>query len=300
MSKIGMWSPAANDDQLHLASQAYDRVATAALAAGNTGTAGIRQITGSDQHGATVTAVDTNWKAFDAATLAGIPATAQAATHVAAALTQYATESADHRRKVINLAIEAGALIVVGGALTLFSFGTSAGLAVARIAILLAQALTLAAGLSGAVATIVATSLTAAAFGAVEGFLSSIIAQAGKAVLADGNGISLTETMTWTGIGAASGAIIAPSPPVPAPASAPAGQHDATTMMPSPTGSRQPAQRSHVASIISLSSIPAAPRQIASTVQSGPTLHSQESLSNRPHTAGPNPGEEWPVVTRPT
>lgn len=178
------------------------------LAAGQIGSAGARLVIG-DNHGVAIDAFESRWAHYDGTPVAGLPATAQAAADVATALSRFAREVEDAKRKIINLAIEIGATIAVGIGMAIFSFGTSAGLAAARTAMLVARGLTVALGLSGIASTIAATMLVGAAFGAVEGFIGSIVAQVAETVLPDGTGISLAKTMSWTGGGAVGGAVFA-------------------------------------------------------------------------------------------
>jgi len=207
MSKVELWWPLAEGVQLRTAAGGFAALAVAVRKAASTGSSGAWLVS-SGNSGNTIDAFDWYWAKYDGDGEAGLPATAQAADNVAAALNQFADKVDEAKHKIINLAIEIGATIAVGVGLALFTVGTSAGAAAARTAMLVARALTIAAGLSGVVSTIVATMLVGAVFGAVEGFTSSIIAQIGKATLSDGKGISLAETMAWTGLGAAVGPLV--------------------------------------------------------------------------------------------
>lgn len=209
ISKVGLWWPLAEEDQLRQAAAAYERVATAVLAAAETGSSGARLVTGGGNRGEAIDAFDKHWAQFDGECEAGLPATAQAASNVAAALKQFADEVDDAKKKIIDLAIEIGATIAVGVGMALFTFGGSAAAASARTAMLVARGWMIARGLSSVAATIVTALLAGATFGAVEGFVSSIVAQVGKQVLNDGPGITLSETMSWTATGAAAGAATA-------------------------------------------------------------------------------------------
>ncbi len=209
ISKVGLWWPLAEEDQLRQAAGAYERVATSVRAAAGTGSSGAAMVTGGAQNGAAVSAFGEHWGQYDGRADAGLPCTAQAAETVAAALRKFADEVSKAKRKIINLAIEIGATIAVGVGLAFFTFGTSAGAAAARTAMLVARGVTIAMGLSGIASTIVATMLVGAAFGAVEGFIGGIVAQVAKTVLSDGDGVSVSETMSWTAWGAGAGAVTA-------------------------------------------------------------------------------------------
>lgn len=184
ISKVGLWWPLAEEDQLRQAAAAYEQVASAVLAASGTGSAGAGLVTGGNS-GSGIDAFHAHWGTYDK----GLPATAKAATQVAAALNQFAKQVDEAKRRITNLAIKIGATIAVGVGLALFTFGGSAAAAAARTAMLVARGWLIAQGLSGVVASIVTTLLAGAAFSAVEGFLSSIVAQVGKIVLSDGDGI---------------------------------------------------------------------------------------------------------------
>ncbi len=203
ISKVGLWWPLAEEDELRRAAGGYERVAAAVRGAASTGSAGA-QVLGVNRGPATE-AFATHWAQFDGSAEAGLPATAEAATEVARALRAFAGEVEEAKRKIINLAIEIGATIAVGVGMALFTFGTSAGVAAARTAMLVARGFTIAMGLSGVVATIVAGALVGAVFGAVEGFISGIVAQIATTVLSDGDGVSFGETMSWTAWGAGTG-----------------------------------------------------------------------------------------------
>ncbi len=206
ISRVGLWWPLAEQDQLRLAAGAYERVASAALAAAANGSAGARLVTESNR-GEAISAFSEHWASYDGTYSAGLPATAAAAAQVSGALREFADAVENAKRQIINLAIEIGASIAVGAALALFTFGTSAGAAAARVAMVVARRAAVAAGLTGVAQTIVATLLVGAAFGSVEGFLSSIVAQVTQQVLSDGPGISVGETMSWTAVGAATGLV---------------------------------------------------------------------------------------------
>ncbi len=209
ISKVGLWWPLAEEDQLRRAAAAYQRVESAVLAAAQESSGGATLVTGQGQQGAAVAAFTTHWAQFDGTAEAGLPATAAAAARVAAALRRFADEVTEAKRKIINLAIEIGASIAVGIGLALFTFGTSAGVAAARTAMLVVRGLTVAAGLSGIAATIVATMLGGVFFGAVEGFISGIVAQVATTVFSDGDGVSWGEAMTWSLWGAGTGGAFA-------------------------------------------------------------------------------------------
>ncbi len=209
ISKVGLWWPLAEEDQLRQAAAAYEKVAHAILSAAGTGTAGASIVTGGGNKGAAIDAFGRHWAQFDGGSPGGLPATAKAAASVAAALQTFAHKVEVAKRKIINLAIEIAATIAVGVAMAWFSFGTSAGAALLRTAMLVARGFTIAIGLSGAASTIVATALVGGVFGAVEGFLGSIVAQIGKTVLSDGDGINFGETMSWTLWGGAGGFVFA-------------------------------------------------------------------------------------------
>lgn len=203
ISKVGLWWPLAEEDQLRTAAGGYEACSSAIHAAATTGQAGAKLVTGGNT-GKAFTAFDTHWDQYHA----GLPATAQACDQVAKALREFADQVDSAKKKIIDLAIEIGATIAVGVGMAIFSFGATAAAAAARTAMLVRRGLTIATGLTGVANTIVSTILVGAIFGAVEGFVTGIVAQVGKQVLNDGPGITLSETMAWTGYGAAGGAVL--------------------------------------------------------------------------------------------
>ncbi len=207
ISKVGLWWPLAEEDQLRQAAGAYDRVARTVLAAARTGSSGADLVTGRGQSGKAVAAFEAHWATYDGAGNAGLPATAQAAVNVADALRQFADAVDDAKTKIINLAIEIGAVLAVGIGLAIFTFGTSAGAAAAQTALLVARGLAVGVGLSGIAASLASGLMVVVAAGALEGFISSIVAQVGKTILSDGDGVSLSEAMNWTAWGAATAPI---------------------------------------------------------------------------------------------
>ena len=114
------------------------------------------------------------------------------------------------KHQVWNIAIEIGAVILVEGALAWVSLGTSAGVAAARAAMLVARSMAIAAELSGTVATIVSLALAGAAYGALAAFLAGLIAQAGELWLTNGDAITVQETMTRTAVWAVAGGVAGP------------------------------------------------------------------------------------------
>jgi uncharacterized protein YukE len=164
VSQVGLWWPAADEDGLREAAQAWARTAAALDHAVDVGRAGTAQAT-AGWSGDAAQRFAQAWQQHETA----LHDDATGARALSDALTRYADAVADAKRRVEELAVTAGATIAAGIGLAWLTFGTSAAAAAGVSAGLVAAASAIGVELSATAAAIVSGALVGVAFGAVEG-----------------------------------------------------------------------------------------------------------------------------------
>ncbi|NMO93172.1 WXG100 family type VII secretion target [Actinomycetospora sp. TBRC 11914] len=197
VSEVGLWWPAADEDGLRTASQAWVRLAGALDHAVDVGRAGhARALAG--WTGDAAGRFDRAWRQHEAA----LHDDAAGARALGDALARYADAVADAKRRVEELAVTAGATIAAGVGLAWLTFGTSAAAAAGVSAGLVAAASAIGVELSATAATIIGGALVGVAFGAVEGAVVDMaVAQPLRVEAFHDGGYSATEVGTAAGRG---------------------------------------------------------------------------------------------------
>lgn len=184
-STVGLWWPAADEQRLRDAAGVWERVATALDAAAAGGTDAATRAASAWQ-GEAAAAAARAWHQ-QAEALAG---QATDARRVAGALREYADAVADAKRRVEELVAAAGATLLVGTVAAVATMGIAEAAAAGVTAGLVSAAAAVGVELSGTVAAITAGALTAATFGAAEGVLGDVSAQAVRVEAFDDGGYS--------------------------------------------------------------------------------------------------------------
>lgn len=160
-SRVGLWWPATDAVDLRAAAAAWERSASALDHAADVGSSGAA-LAGTRWSGAGADAFTAAWRRHEIA----LRDDAAGARALAQALHRYADAVAAAKRKVEELAVTAGATIVVGVGLAWLTFGASTVAAAGVSAGLVAAAEAVGVELSATAATITGGALTGIAFGA--------------------------------------------------------------------------------------------------------------------------------------
>ncbi|MFJ8473078.1 hypothetical protein [Kitasatospora sp. NPDC094011] len=197
----GMWWPDADPDKLRTVADAWDAMATAidnVTAPTNQAAAAIV----ANNHGPAIDAFGTFWGRYYGGkdnTGQGkgwLPGAAEACRALAKALRAFATEVDKAIKKLEEEAAIVGGTLVVGTALAFFTVGLSEAAAGGAAAAIVATAAGLGVAVSETIATIAATILVGAAFGAVEAVTVDLaVAQPIRVEFFDDGGYSLTEAL---------------------------------------------------------------------------------------------------------
>lgn len=163
MDVLGLWWPAADEDGVRAAASAWDRMVTGLERAVDAGRAGVAQAD-ARWTGDAADRFEQAWREQEQA----LRADAAACRAMADGLRRYADAVAAARSRVEEIAVTAGASLVVGVGLAWLSFGASAAVAVEVSAGLVAAAAAIGVELSATAAAIGAGVVTAAVFGAAE------------------------------------------------------------------------------------------------------------------------------------
>lgn len=204
----GMWWPDADADGLREVADAWRVMATAIDdVRGPTGKAAHSVIDGN--HGKAIDAFHTFWNRYDSNGKGWLPQTAHACRQMAKALDEFADEVDKAVHKLEEEAAIVGATLVAGTALAFFTAGISEAAAGAATAGIVAAAETVGVAVSETVASIAATTLTGAAFGAVESVAVDVaVAQPVRIAFGDGgfSGTELLDAAETGGLGGGLGA----------------------------------------------------------------------------------------------
>ncbi|MFI7101456.1 DUF6531 domain-containing protein [Streptomyces sp. NPDC050161] len=136
--------------------------------------------------GDAVDAFDAFWRRYHAGGKGGLDDVADAAHSMAKALDKYADQVAEAKKKIEHELEIAGAVLVVGAALALFTGGVSEAAAAGATEVILATAESAGVALSTTVAEVAGTTLATAAMGGIEGITVDVfVAQPTRMALGD-------------------------------------------------------------------------------------------------------------------
>ncbi|MEJ2886983.1 WXG100-like domain-containing protein [Actinomycetospora aeridis] len=203
VSTVGLWWPDAEEEELRAAADAWERAAVALDRAVEGGRAGAGQAL-QGWEGEAAEAFRARWAAIERE---GLLPSAEACRSLAGALRRYADEVETAKHEIQTLAVEIGAGIVLGAAMAWFTFGASAAAAAGVAARLVALAAQIGVRVSTSVAGIVSTSLTGAAFGAVDGVAANTVAQVYRVEALDDGGYSAPDLRSAAAWGAGGGVV---------------------------------------------------------------------------------------------
>ncbi|MFF4650881.1 WXG100 family type VII secretion target [Streptomyces sp. NPDC001380] len=202
----GMWWPDADSGGLRQAADAWRAMAEAVddvTAPANQ--AAQRVVSGN--HGPAIDAFHAFWNRYYDAGSGALPDVAHACRQMAQALDRFADEVDKAVHRLEEEAAIVGATLVAGTALAVFTAGISEAAAGAATAGIIAAADALGVAVSETVATIAATTLTGAAFGAVESVaVDALVAQPVRIAFGDG-GFSGTELLSTAETGGLAGGL---------------------------------------------------------------------------------------------
>lgn len=203
VSPVGLWWPAADEDVLFSAADAWGRAAAALDRAGAAGLDGAARA-GSTWSGASAEAFDRAWRDHAGA----LRDDAAGCRALARALRTYADAVADAKRRVEELAVTAGATLVAGLALAWVTFGTSVAAAGGLSASLVAAAAAVGVELSATAAAITAGAVVGVTFGAAEAaFVDGLVIQPLRVEVFDDGGYSVAEVGAAAALGGVGGGL---------------------------------------------------------------------------------------------
>ncbi|WP_035845375.1 WXG100-like domain-containing protein [Kitasatospora azatica] len=190
----GMWWPAADSDKLRQAADAWKAMGKALDDVTGPTNQAAQSVTGTSS-GPAIDAFAKFWGQYYSSGKGWLPDTANACRQIAKALDDFADAVDKAVDKLEEEAAIVGATLVAGTALAFFTAGLSEAAAGAATAGIIAAADGLGIAVSETVATIAATTLTGAAFGAVESVAVDVaVAQPVRMSFGDG-GFSGTEIL---------------------------------------------------------------------------------------------------------
>ncbi|MFG2865571.1 DNA/RNA non-specific endonuclease [Streptomyces sioyaensis] len=189
----GMWWPEGDADELREAARAWrtfaDDVEDCTAACHKKA-----QDVIDNNKGAGIDAFDTFWRRYHGGGKGYLDDVAAAARDMAKALDKFADQIADAKRKIEHELEIAGAVLVAGTALALFTGGISEVAAAGATEAIVAAAGTAGVAVSATVAEIAGTVLATAAIGGIESItVDVVVAQGGRVALGDQHGLNLAE-----------------------------------------------------------------------------------------------------------
>ncbi|WP_432000181.1 WXG100 family type VII secretion target [Streptomyces sioyaensis] len=192
----GMWWPEGDEDQLREAARAWrtfaDDVEDCTAACHKKA-----QDVIDNNKGAGIEAFDNFWRRYHGGGKGYLDDVATAARDMAKALDKFADQIAEAKKKIQHELEIAGAVIVAGTALALFTGGISEVAAGAATEAIVAAASTAGVAVSATIAEIAGTVLASAAIGGIEAItVDVVVAQGGRNLLGDQHGINLKEAST--------------------------------------------------------------------------------------------------------
>ncbi|MCD0483388.1 EndoU domain-containing protein [Streptacidiphilus sp. ASG 303] len=204
----GMWWPAADEHGLREAAGAWRTFAEAVddcCAAANSEARGVIE----NNKGPAIEKFDEFWRRYHDGGRGWLTDLAGAARAMAQALDRYADEVAEATRRIEHALEIAGAALVAGTALAVFTGGLSEAAAAAAAATITEVAASAGVAVSTVVAEIAATTLTGVVFGAVESVAVDLaVAQPMRIGLGDQSGLNLDEVHDAATSGAVVGGVL--------------------------------------------------------------------------------------------
>ncbi|MDL5160144.1 hypothetical protein [Actinomycetospora termitidis] len=203
VEQVGLWWPAADGERLRTAAAAWDRTAAELERAAVVGRSGADQAR-AGWSGEAAERFAVSWAAHEVA----LRDDAAGCRALGVALVRFAEAVEDAERRVVELAVTAGATIVAGAGLAWLTFGVSAAAAAGVSAGLVAAAAAIGVELTATAAAVVGGVLVGAVFGAVESAVVDLAVTQPLRVEAFGHGgYSLGEVGTAAAAGAGFGAV---------------------------------------------------------------------------------------------
>ncbi|MFF4604497.1 DUF4258 domain-containing protein [Streptomyces sp. NPDC001339] len=189
----GMWFPEGDEDELREAARAWrtyaDDVEDCTAACHKKA-----QDVIDTNKGKSIEAFGAFWRKYHGGGKGYLDDVATAARDMAKALDKYADQVAEAKKKIEHELEIAGAVLVAGTALALFTGGISEVAAVGATEAIVAAASTAGIAVSATVAEIAGTVLATAAIGGIEAItVDVVVAQGGRNLLGDQHGINLAE-----------------------------------------------------------------------------------------------------------
>ncbi|WP_261802028.1 WXG100 family type VII secretion target [Streptomyces sp. ISID311] len=189
----GMWWPEGNEDELREAARAWrtyaDDVEDCTAACHKKA-----QDVIDTNKGKSIEAFGEFWRKYHGGGKGYLDDVATAARDMAKALDKYADQVAEAKKKIEHELEIAGAVLVAGTALALFTGGISEVAAAGATEAIVAAASTAGVAVSATVAEIAGTVLATAAMGGIEAItVDVVVAQGGRNLLGDQHGINLKE-----------------------------------------------------------------------------------------------------------
>ncbi|MEU2363207.1 WXG100 family type VII secretion target [Streptomyces noursei] len=189
----GMWWPEGDEDELREAARAWrtyaDDVEDCTAACHKKA-----QDVIDNNKGKSIEAFGEFWRKYHGGGKGYLDDVASAARDMAKALDKYADQVAEAKKKIEHELEIAGAVLVAGAALAVFTDGISGAAAAGASEAIVAAASTAGIAVSATVAEIAGTVLATAAIGGIEAItVDVVVAQGGRNLLGDQHGINLAE-----------------------------------------------------------------------------------------------------------
>ncbi|GAA2295957.1 WXG100 family type VII secretion target [Streptomyces caniferus] len=189
----GMWWPEGDEDELREAARAWrtyaDDVEDCTAACHKKA-----QDVIDNNKGKSIDAFGGFWRKYHGGGKGYLDDVASAARDMAKALDKYADQVAEAKKKIEHELEIAGAVLVAGAALAVFTGGISGAAAAGASEAIVAAASTAGIAVSATVAEIAGTVLATAAIGGIEAItVDVVVAQGGRNLLGDQHGINLAE-----------------------------------------------------------------------------------------------------------
>ncbi|TBO55282.1 WXG100 family type VII secretion target [Streptomyces kasugaensis] len=189
----GMWWPEGDEDELREAARAW-RTFAEDVKDITSATHKSAQDVIDNNKGKSIDAFETFWRKYHGGGKGYLDDLASAAEDMAKALDKFADQIAEAKKKIEHELEIAGAVLVAGTALAIFTGGISEVAAVGATEAIVAAASTAGLAVSATVAEIAGTVLATAAIGGIEAItVDVVVAQGGRNLLGDQRGINLAE-----------------------------------------------------------------------------------------------------------
>ncbi|MFD7106750.1 WXG100-like domain-containing protein [Streptomyces celluloflavus] len=189
----GMWWPEGDEDELREAARAW-RTFAEDVKDITSATHKSAQDVIDNNKGKSIDAFETFWRKYHGGGKGYLDDLAAAAEDMAKALDKFADQIAEAKKKIEHELEIAGAVLVAGTALAVFTGGISEVAAVGATEAIVAAASTAGLAVSATVAEIAGTVLATAAIGGIEAItVDVVVAQGGRNLLGDQRGINAAE-----------------------------------------------------------------------------------------------------------